>query len=330
MSVYLNPNNTLGFTRPLTQLVKRTLSITNPNAQPVAFKVKTTAPRLYCVRPNSGRVEPGETVEVAVMLQAMKEDPPLNAKCKDKFLIQSTFITPEKESKALHDIWSTPEGATDEAKVFQQKLKVAYLKREDETLEEVDESLPHQASTMTAADSSQFDTVRQVPITNGPPAPIPEFKQSTSEERSPTPPNDFSAAREEEHHEEPPSELAPPPPVSVFVQPAPEHESPVEHPSTLAPSPPNNELLIKYKEAEAEIERLRGLLAAAAPPPEVSPEVPELRRRTRRLSDDETIAPGSDVGTMIGEDVALQQEGVPLQVVVIIALGVFITTYLFF
>ncbi|PBK97584.1 VAMP-associated protein [Armillaria gallica] len=334
MSVYLNPNNTLGFTRPLTQLVKRTLSITNPNAQPVAFKVKTTAPRLYCVRPNSGRVEPGETVEVAVMLQAMKEDPPLNAKCKDKFLIQSTLITPEKESKALHDIlsfqWNIPEGANDEAKVFQQKLKVAYLRREGETLEEVDESLPHQISTMTTADSQQHDTVRQVPIGNGHPAPIPEFKPSTSEERSPTPPNVFSAAREEEHHDEPPSEPAPPPPVSVFVQPAHEPESPVEHPSTLAPPPPNDELLIRYQEAETEIERLRGLLAAAAPPPEVSPEVPELRRRTRRLSDDMTVAPDSDVGTMVGEDVALQQDGVPLQVVVIIALGVFITTYLFF
>ncbi len=118
--------------------------------------------------------------------------------------------------------------------------------------------------------------------------------------------------------------------MSVFVQPAPEPESPVEHPSTLAPSPPNDELLIRYQEAETEIERLRGLLAAAAPPPEVSPEIPELRRRTRRLSDDMTIGPGSDVGTMVGEDVALQQDGVPLQVVVIIALGVFITTYLFF
>ncbi|KAK0487546.1 PapD-like protein [Armillaria novae-zelandiae] len=326
MSVYLSPSSTLGFTRPLTQLVKRTLSITNPNAQPVAFKVKTTAPRLYCVRPNSGRVEPGETVEVAVMLQAMKEDPPLNAKCKDKFLIQSTLITPEKESKALHDIWSVPEGSSDEAKVFQQKLKVAYLRREGETLEEVDEtSLPHQVSTMTAADSSQFDTVRQVPISNGP-APIPEFKPSTSEERSPTPPNDFSAAREEEHHEEPPSESAHPPPVSVFVQPAPESESPVDHPPAFAPSPPDDEFVARYQEAEAEIERLRGMLAAAAPPPEV----PELRRRTRRLSDDMTIAQESDVGTMIGEDVILQQEGVPLQVVVIIALGVFITTYLFF
>lgn len=66
---------------PFTALVKRSLTITNHNSQPVAFKVKTTAPKvrflstvfsrlvtyiqLYCVRPNSGRVEPWETVEVS-------------------------------------------------------------------------------------------------------------------------------------------------------------------------------------------------------------------------------------------------------------------------
>lgn len=38
------------------------------------------------------------------MLQAMKEDLPLNTKCKDKFLIQSTIITPDKESMSLQDI----------------------------------------------------------------------------------------------------------------------------------------------------------------------------------------------------------------------------------
>ena len=40
----------------------------------------------------------------SVMLQAMKEEPPLAAKCKDKFLIQSTLITPEKETLPLQDI----------------------------------------------------------------------------------------------------------------------------------------------------------------------------------------------------------------------------------
>ncbi len=38
------------------------------------------------------------------MLQAMKEDLPINTKCKDKFLIQSTIISPEKESMSLNDI----------------------------------------------------------------------------------------------------------------------------------------------------------------------------------------------------------------------------------
>lgn len=42
-----------------------------------------------------------------VMLQAMKEEPPLAAKCKDKFLIQSTTITPEKETLSLADIVSS-------------------------------------------------------------------------------------------------------------------------------------------------------------------------------------------------------------------------------
>ena len=33
------------------------------------------------------------------MLQALKEDPLLNTKCKDKFLILSIIITPEKEAR---------------------------------------------------------------------------------------------------------------------------------------------------------------------------------------------------------------------------------------
>lgn len=46
----------------------------------------------------------GDLFRGIVMLQAMKEDPPLNHKCKDKFLIQSTIITPEKETMPLQDL----------------------------------------------------------------------------------------------------------------------------------------------------------------------------------------------------------------------------------
>jgi len=38
----------------------------------------------------------------------------------------------------------------------------------------------------------------------------------------------------------------------------------------------------------------------------------------------------TDVATMVDEGGPLHQDGVPLQVVAIVALGVFITTYLFF
>ncbi|KAF8919008.1 PapD-like protein [Mucidula mucida] len=322
MSVSLQPRTTLGFPRPLTQLVKRSLTITNHNDRPVAFKVKTTAPKLYCVRPNSGRVEPGETMEVSVMLQAMKEEPPLNAKCKDKFLIQSTMITKEKEDKSLQEIWNVSDTDTDENRVHQQKLKVQYLRAEEQTLEEEDEPVMTQSSMMTVA-----------PTTNGHSfaAPIPEFTRPPAppvmEERSASPPADFSVAREEEHHEDIYADHPPPPhmPIAVHVQ-APTETTPpaVEHRQpSLAPTPPSDELLTKYQEAEAEIERLRGLLAAAAPP------VTELRKRSRRYSDADTIVPGSDVGTYIDEP-PMQPDGVPLQVVVIIALGVFIMTYLFF
>ena len=121
-------------TGPLTQLVKRSLAVSNHNSQAVAYKVKTTAPKQYCVRPNSGRIEPGETVEVqgasslpvpagrhrhttsspcsrrlclslhAVLLQPMKEDPAPNAKCRDKFLVQSVLVTPEREDVALAEL----------------------------------------------------------------------------------------------------------------------------------------------------------------------------------------------------------------------------------
>jgi hypothetical protein len=40
------------------------------------------------------------------MLQAMREEPPLAAKCRDKFLIQSTIITWEKQTMPLQDIVS--------------------------------------------------------------------------------------------------------------------------------------------------------------------------------------------------------------------------------
>ena len=60
------------------------ISVSNPTENDViAFKIKTTAPKRYCVRPNVGLLKPGETSDVKVLLQPGETDE------KHKFQVQS-------------------------------------------------------------------------------------------------------------------------------------------------------------------------------------------------------------------------------------------------
>jgi hypothetical protein len=38
----------------------------SPSDPPYAYKIKTTAPKRFCVRPNQGMLEPGKSIEVTV------------------------------------------------------------------------------------------------------------------------------------------------------------------------------------------------------------------------------------------------------------------------
>lgn len=122
MSVEIDPQE-LGFRRPFTVEVSQLLKLKNPNKSPVAFKVKTTAPKQYCVRPNSGRIEPGHEVEVTVLLQAMKQDPPADTKCRDKFLVQSVPISGDLEFSNVQTIWESVE----KSQVQEKKIRVVFL-----------------------------------------------------------------------------------------------------------------------------------------------------------------------------------------------------------
>lgn len=125
MSVDLLPEE-LGFRRPFNNEVTETLKLSNSNNAPVAFKVKTTAPKQYCVRPNSGTIQPNSSVEVQVLLQAMKEDPPIDAKCRDKFLVQSVLITADDDSDNVANIWSNVE-KTAKSSISERKIRVNFL-----------------------------------------------------------------------------------------------------------------------------------------------------------------------------------------------------------
>ncbi|XP_031295056.2 vesicle-associated membrane protein-associated protein A isoform X1 [Camelus dromedarius] len=88
----LDPPTDLKFKGPFTDVVTTNLKLRNPSDRKVCFKVKTTAPRRYCVRPNSGIIDPGLTVTVSVMLQPFDYDP--NEKSKHKFMVQTIFAPP--------------------------------------------------------------------------------------------------------------------------------------------------------------------------------------------------------------------------------------------
>lgn len=115
--------------------------------------------------------------------------------------------------------------------------------------------------------------------------------------------------------------ISEPPTTEPLISKPPIQEPPEQHapaPVIIRENPLNEELYAKYNHAQVEIERLKEQVASLS----------ELRRRPRALSDDgSTVA--SDIQTIV-EESPIHQEGVPLQVVVVIAFGVFIMTYLFF
>ena len=118
----------LKFRFELRKNIPVTLSLHNPGNETIAFKVKTTAPKKYCVRPSSGVVEPTGTKViqvytssnacvvvgccippecllpikkfagvsrpgcVQVIMQAQREVPTNLLDCKDKFLVQSCIV----------------------------------------------------------------------------------------------------------------------------------------------------------------------------------------------------------------------------------------------
>ena len=61
----IEPPSELTFTGPFTQAVSSYMKLINPSEMKVCFKIKTTAPKRYCVKPNSGVVDPNTEVQIA-------------------------------------------------------------------------------------------------------------------------------------------------------------------------------------------------------------------------------------------------------------------------
>ncbi|CAL0314326.1 unnamed protein product [Lupinus luteus] len=99
------------------------LKVANNTESYVAFKVKTTSPKKYFVRPNTGVIQPWDSCIIRVTLQAQHEYPS-DMQCKDKFLLQSTIINSNTDVDELPpDTFSKESGNT----IEELKLRVAYI-----------------------------------------------------------------------------------------------------------------------------------------------------------------------------------------------------------
>lgn len=99
----ISPDAHLTFKGPFNDVVTSILTLQNITEEKVCFKVKTTAPRRYCVRPNSGMIDAGQTMEVSIMLQPFQYDP--NERNNHKFMVQSMTLSEENAALPLDEIW---------------------------------------------------------------------------------------------------------------------------------------------------------------------------------------------------------------------------------
>lgn len=115
----IQPEKELKFRFELKKQIPTVIRLTNPSNEEIAFKVKTTAPKKYCVKPNTGFVAAGATQNVQVIMQVQREWPSdLNA-CKDKFLVQSVVSGGQTDFTELF--------AKGKEDIKEAKLRVAYV-----------------------------------------------------------------------------------------------------------------------------------------------------------------------------------------------------------
>ncbi|KAG6416266.1 hypothetical protein SASPL_123692 [Salvia splendens] len=106
----------------LKKQISCSLQVTNKTENHVAFKIKTTNPKKYCVRPNIGIVSPNGNCDIVVTMQAQKELP-TEMQCKDKFLLQSVIAPAGASPKDI----TAEMFNKDQGKVEECKLRVVYI-----------------------------------------------------------------------------------------------------------------------------------------------------------------------------------------------------------
>ncbi|KAH8584319.1 vesicle-associated membrane [Cryptosporidium sp. chipmunk genotype I] len=117
--VRVHPEKALEFPLVLYSSVTTPLILENITSSTVAFKIKTTAPRGYLVRPSSGLIQAGQSKEIQVILQPLQSVE--QASPSHRFLIQTTTCDSSVE-QLTKDFWQD----LSKEQLFEHRLSVIF------------------------------------------------------------------------------------------------------------------------------------------------------------------------------------------------------------
>lgn len=164
----LEPAEELVFEGPFDRVVTSYLELKNPSEHRVCFKVKTTAPNRYGVRPNSGVIQPSGKIRIAIMFHPTEKDTQ-SERARHKFMVQSIIL--RSETTPTDQIWK--EAKPEE--VMDSKLRCIFR--------HVDSGLETRDAPSAPASSSGTGTQQQQPAeATTPPRPtaVPQQQQQPS------------------------------------------------------------------------------------------------------------------------------------------------------
>jgi len=147
------------------------LRLFNRGSKPMAFKIKTTNPKQYFVRPNQGVVKATEKIVIHVMMGKVPEIP--KEKCKDRFLVQSAVYDGPMDAIDKFE-WKAHFTDPNAPKPDEIKLKCSYITSDE-----------GEAASKSAARPAADEGIRQR-ATATKPAPSPVASTTAKAEKTAT------------------------------------------------------------------------------------------------------------------------------------------------
>ncbi|CAG9855784.1 unnamed protein product [Phyllotreta striolata] len=159
-----NPSGIITFVKDGNEFIS-SLEIQNTDATvKVSYKLKTTAPEKFRVKPSTGWLAPGESMTVNVTLLPEYQ---ISGLVRDKFLVMSTPMEPsETEPLDLSELWKNTSGR----KVYQHRLKciqTGEAVKYKNTSDMMNANSPDQDPNAFANITSSVDEIRRAQIEVG-------------------------------------------------------------------------------------------------------------------------------------------------------------------